>query len=105
MEISAHLRVVYSKIFNNESNYVKGSIRDFLQSRLVFQNLPKFSSRAAEKLDCHIIKEEVGIAVNKLKKSTSPGNDGATPELIQTIYEIVPDLIVEFVKDFLDGGG
>ena len=73
MEISAHLRQIYNRIFNEESNYVKGSIKEFLKSRQVLQNLPKFSRKVAERLDCYILKEEVSMAVNKLKKSTSPG--------------------------------
>ena len=76
LEILACLRNVYNRIFNNESNYVKGNIRDFLQSRLLLQNLPKFSSKVVERLDCHILKEEVEIAISKLKKLTSPGEEG-----------------------------
>ena len=82
LEISANLREVYEKIFNNECNYVSGSIRDFLQSRFVLQNLPRFSWKTAERLDCQILGEEVDIAMSKLKKATSPGCDRATPELI-----------------------
>ena len=104
LEISSHLKEVYGNFFNNDCNYVKGSIKDFLQSRLVLKNLPRFDSKVAENLDCQILREEVELAMSKLKKSTSPGVDGATPELILTIYELVPALIVDFVKYFFEDG-
>ena len=58
--------------------------------------------KTAERLDCQILEEEVDIAIGKLKKATSPGCDGATPELILLIYEMAPALVVNFVKDFLE---
>ena len=57
LEISSHLKEVYGKIFNNDCNYVKSSIKDFLQSRLVLKNLPRFGSKVAEKLDCQILRD------------------------------------------------
>ena len=102
LEISSHLREAYEKIFNNESNYINGSIKNFLQSRLVLQNLPKSSLKTAERLDSQILVEEVDKAIGKLKKATSPGCDGVTPELILLIYEMAPALVVNFVKEFLE---
>ena len=53
-------------------------------------------------MEKQILGEEVDIAIGKLKKGTSPGWDGSTPELLFFIYELVPSLIKDFVQEFLE---
>ena len=102
LEISSHLKEVYDKIFNNESNYTSGSIEKFLHDRSVLKNLPKFSKVTADFMEKQILGEEVDLAIGKLKKGTTPGWDGATPELIIFIYNLVPSLVRDFVQEFLE---
>ena len=68
----------------------------------MLKNLPKFSKITSEFMDKQILGEEVDSAIGKLKEGTSPGWDGATPELITFIHNLVPSLVREFVQEFLE---
>ena len=57
----------------------------------------------AESLDMDILMEEVDRGVNKLRDGTSAGRDGSTPKLIKWLFTLVPQLFLDFARDFLRG--